>query len=322
MNDFAIRRASAAALLMLAVAACKKPTPPASLRPPETATQLPMPAPHTADGAAPSKKLADSDSEMEKLLDKKYAGKPAEKEAVKNEMRALDALGEAEEKLAAINQRTMVIPAPADFRPEPVARKVRLNLVLEKSKIRAGENPRFRLELTNVGRETINYQEYQSSIFRWGSILHSMRTIRFYLIDEKGKRLKLHPELGTGRAEPIHYHAATPDSEKEMREINALGQASTTFRVKLRPGDTLRSLGDGDSAQEPFRTLFVEGGFNKSSTYQLKVELDDRPAPLNDHYIKFALRHSTLDEIKKTQEQQMKEALGPVSSAATLEVVR
>lgn len=302
--------------------ACKKSTPTAPSEAP--ATQLAMPAPHAAEGAASSAGKAAMDAEMDKHLDKKFPGDPAGKAAIKNALSALDALGDAEEKLAAINQRTMVIPAPAGFRPEPVARKVRLNLILEKSKIRAGEEPRFRLELTNVGRETIDYQEYESSMFRWGNISYSLRTIRFYLTDREGKRRKLQGALGTGRAEPIRYHAATPDSEKEMKEINAMGQASTTFRVKLRPGDTLRSLGDGDSPQEPFRTLQVSGGFKNPGIYRLHVELDDRPKPLTMGYIKFAQSlKKSIEEIQKTHERRINEALGPVSSnTATLEIVR
>ena len=290
-------------------------------RAPETATQLPMPAPRAADRVVAPKTRTDVNTEMEKALDKQYSGDPSGKEAARNAMSALDARLDAEDKLAAINQRTMVIPAPADFRPEPVARKVRLNLILEKSKIRAGESPRFRLELTNVGRETIDYQEYESSIFKSGSILNSLRTVHFYLTDLEGKRVKLHPALGTGRADPIRYHAATPESEREMQEINALGQASTTFSVKLQPGDSLRSLGDGNSAQEPFRTLAVQGGFKKPGAYQLRVELDDRPRPLTKVLIDSMRRlGNTLENIRELHDQEMKQALGPVSSDAAIEV--
>ncbi len=263
------------------------------------------------------------DPEMERALDKRYAGKPAEKEAMRNTMAELDARLNAEDRITEINQRSMVVPAPADFRPEPIARKIKLKLVLEKSKIKVGENPRFRLELTNIGREPINYQEYESSIFKGGSIGYSMRTISFYLTDKRGKRLDLLPAMGTGRAEPIRYHDATPKSEEEMRETNARSQASTTFRVKLLPGETLRSLGDGDTAQEPFRTLRVEEGYEKPGTYRLQVELDDRPHPLSKEYIKAALTHSTLEKIHESHERRLKKALGPVSSnTVTFEVER
>lgn len=293
-----LRLFTLAAGLVLA-AACKKSTPPAPVPAPAAADQLSMPPSRPPDS------------------------RPAPEGTALEGMKRLDALGDAQAKLAEIDQRTMVIPAPPDFKPEPIARKIRLNLILEKSKIRAGEEPRFRLELTNVGREPIDYQEYESSIFKGGSILHSMRTISFYLTDKTGKRLDLLPALGKGRPAPVEYHAAKPDSEKEMLASNAMSQASTTFKVKLLPGETLRSLGDGDSAQEPFRTLRVEEGFSKPGTYQLQVKLDDRPSPLTKSYLKFALRRRSLDEIKKSHAEEMKEAVGPASSnAVTLTVTR
>lgn len=227
------------------------------------------------------------------------------------------------DEMAEIDRRTMVSPAPPDFRPEPVARKIRLKLVLEKSKIRAGESPRFRLELTNVGREPIIYQELEATIFKWGSLWDSMRTISFLLVDPRGKELDLLPPLPTGRAEPTRYHDATPESEEKMRRNNALYAASSKFKVKVLPGETLRSLGDGDSAQEPFRTLRVQEGFEKPGKYTLRVVLDDRPAPMNDIYIKALLKIRTMAEIQSSFDQRLKEALGPVSTDnLPLEVVR
>lgn len=281
-----------------------------------------MPERRTPEIDSPSKPSRGVDVEMEKVLDQEYPASPAAKEAARNGMRALDARIDAEDRLAAINQQEMVLPAPAGFQPEPVARKVRLKIILEKSRIQSGEEPRFRLELTNVGRETIDYREHQSSIFKGGSILYSLDTIRFYLTNGAGAKAKLRPALGVGRSEPFRKLASTPDSENKMTEANAAGQASTTFRVKLRPGETLRSLGDGNSTLEPFRTLRVEGGFKKPGKYVLKVELDDRPKPLNEHYIKLALSFSTLDEIKRTHARRLSEALGPVSAEAPLEVAR
>lgn len=279
-----------------------------------------MPAASRPDEASSAAAKA---TDMQRALEKRYPGNPAEQETARSAMIALDAQIDAEDKLAEINQRTMVLPAPVGFKSEPVARKVRLTLTLEKEKIRAGENPRFRLELTNVGQEQIDYQEHQSSIFKGGSIGYSMRTIHFYLTDRLGKRLDLFPALGRGRATPMREYITTPTSDKEMLESNAMSAASTSFRVKLRPGETLRSLGDGDTAQEPFRTLRVEEGYGKPGTYRLQVELDDRPRPLSPGYIKAALTYSTLDKIHQNHERRLKDALGPLSSnSVAFEVTR
>lgn len=322
MNNSKLTKGLLLAVILGLGGACKKAAPTATTAEPQSQPQLPMPAPPGRETPDPSKTRADMDAEMDQVLAKEYPGNPAAQEEARSGMKALDALGDAQEKLEEINQRTMVIPAPAGFKPEPVARKVRLNLVLEKQRIRAGEEPRFRLELTNVGRETITYQEYSSSIFKGGSILYSIHTIRFYLIDESGNKTKLHPALGVGKAEPIRELPPTADPEKRMREINALSQASTTFRVRLQPGDTLRSLGDGDSAAEAFRTFQVNGGFKKPGKFRLMVELDDRPKPLKKRFGKSVLKPDTLAKIQEEETRLLKEALGPVSAETDLEVER
>ncbi len=323
MNNFkhrnALRFAGLCALTagLAFASACKKSAPATPV--PENSARLPMPAARQDEAATAAAKEA----EMQRELEKRYPGKPAEQKATRDTMAALDAQADEEKKLAEINQRTMVLPAPADFKPEPVARKVRLTLLLEKTKIRAGENPRFRLELMNVGRESIDYQEYESSIFKGGSIGHSMQTISFFLTDRNGNSLDLIPASSWGRASPVQHHNAAPASEKKMLESSAKSAASTSFRVKLRPGETLRSLGDGDTVQEPFRTLRVEAGYGKPGTYQLQVKLDDRPRPLTSGYIKAALTFSTLEQIHAEHARRTKDALGPVSSnTVTFEVTR
>lgn len=285
-------------IVLVGATGCNRPPSSPETREPDAQTRLPMPS------SAP---VADEsqDKALEEFGDNIVA-----------EFKLID-------EIAEIDRRTMVSPAPPDFRPESAARKIRLKLILEKPKIRAGESPRYRLELTNVGREPIVYQELEATIFKWGSLWDSMRTISFLLVDRRGKELQLRPPLPTGRAEPTRYHDATPESEEQMRRNNALYAASSKFKVKLLPGETLRSRGDGDSAQEPFRTLRVKGGFKKPGKYTLRVVLDDRPKPMNDIYIKSLLKIRTMAEIQRDHDLLMKDALGPVSTdSLSLEVVK
>jgi len=273
---------------LLVFAACKKATPPETENSPVVATTLPMPAAPTAKRAL---MLA--------------------------EMRKLDALIDAELRLADKNRRLMVSPAPADFRPDAAARKIKLTLVLEKTKVRVGEDPRFRLELTNIGREPIDYIEYESSVFRWGGIWESIKTIDFIMIDEKGRRLKLEPPMG-GRTEPMKPLSGPLTAEEE-----AESKASTIFRVKILPGETLRSLGDGNSPTEPFRTMLLRKDFKTAGRKKIHVELDDQPGPLTDRYIKMVSTFETLEETRKDWAQREADALGPVSSnSVVLEVAR
>lgn len=241
----------------------------------------------------------------------------AEKRPVPDEIKKLDALVDADQRLEDRNTRMMVSPAPAGFIPESVERKVRLKLVLEKTKIRVGEAVRYRLEMTNVGRAPINYIEYDSSVFRWGGLLHSMRTIKFLLTDSSGKTHRLEPALG-GRTEPLKPMSA-PFTAEQMAE----SMASTTFRVKIGPGETLRSLGDGDSPTEPFRTMIVRNEFKTPGRYGIHVELDDRPSPLTQTYIEMAIKYKTLAAIHEDHAERVANALGPLSTEiVVLEVAR
>lgn len=305
MENMKILKISGALLLtaLLAfVTACRKSPSSAPAQAPGTEARLPMPSPRPSENSI-SGASALKDPAMERVLENQFAGRPAEKEAMRGAMSALDAKVNAEEKLAEHHRRTMVTPAPADFKPEPVARKVRLRLVLEKRIINAGAYPRFRLELTNVGRETIDYQEYSPSIFVKNGRMIDSPTIVFFLTDSRKNRKELMP---------VVFRSARPTP------------AGETFRVKLLPGETLHSVGDDDSPVENFKTLDAKGADGTIGKYQLHAELDDRPRPLTKGYIEANLRSgSTLEQIKKSHQEEMRAALGPVSSnAAEFEVTQ
>lgn len=278
-------KTAALAALLTFIAGCKKPESPAPV------------APHAPALAMPTQSN--------------------EKHPVPDEIKKLDALVDADQRLEDKNTRTMVSPAPAGFTPEPIARKVRLKLVLEKTKIRVGEPARYRLEMTNVGREPIKYIEYDSSVFRWGGLLHSIRTIKFLVTDSTGRTHRLEPALG-GRHAPMKPMAA-PFTAQQQAE----SKASTTFRVRIDPGETLRSLGDGDSAAEPFRTMLVRDEFKTPGRYRIHVEFDDRPSPLTDSYVKLTTSFQSAETTRKQHAQRVADALGPISTEpVVLEVVR
>lgn len=312
---------------LLFVLACdRSPVAPAE-RSSATPVALPMPASRSAETSAlpvaPAK-----DVEMERALDDRYGVNAVEKEASRETMSRLDAKWSAEDKLAEVRRRTMVTPAPAGFRPEEAARKVRLRLILERNKIRVGEKVRFRLEMTNVGREPIDYRELGASIFVEGGGLLDSPTMKFHLTDSDGIRKVLSPPSVPPPGRSAKKRNASPEGLTERQtedwviETNAMGQARSTFRIKLLPGETLTSVGDVSPADN-FKTLYSDDDFDKTGRYRLRVDLDDRPAPLDKDYIEFALSFSSLEEIRKTHDRRMKDALGPLSSnEATLEVVR
>jgi len=306
-------------------AGCRKSAGPASSeQSPAQSASLPMPAPHDSSLPTKADAQAKNDAGLYHLIEKRYAADPQKKKAMLEDAVKLNATLDAEDQLAERNRRTMVDPAPADFKPEPVARKIRLKLILENSTIPRGGRPRVRLELTNVGRDSIDYQEYESSFFvKDGGLLDSTRTIHFFLTDRRGRRVELSPgqtpaSFQSNRStEAFDVPAGLSEAEKKkwLVETYAMSRASTHFQVKLLPGETLRSIGDDDSPRENFKTLFTNVDFDKPGTYKLRVALDDRPEPPSRKYIEVSLRSgSTLAELQESQKKEMTNALGPVSS--------
>lgn len=316
---------------LAAAAACKKSEPPAGARAAERAVDLPMPPSRpveVATGPVPTSISAD----MDRALEKKYPGNSAIQETMREGMAKLDAQLAAEKRLAEIRRRTMVTPAPADFKPEPFARKVRLKLILEKREIRVGEYPRFRLEMTNVGREEIVYQEYGRSIFsRDAGMGASLRTMTFYLTDSKKKKRELMPLVfgrpsssapSSDRPTPFSSGMSEPEKEQLFQEISGMAAGSANFEVKLLPGETLHSLGDEGAPGNSFKPLFAKGfKYGEPGMYRLHVELDDRPEPVTEQDIKDSKSYATPETLRKWHAEAARNALGPLSSnSAAFEV--
>lgn len=303
--------------LALSVAACKP-----TERAVEKAAALPMP------GSTPVP--ADEKPGMAKALDQRYPGDKAKQEDMRGAMRQLDAKLAAEDRLAAIHQRRMVAPASPDFKPEPVDRKIVLRLVLENGKIKAGGRPRVRLELTNVGRKPLDYSETRSSFFVMDGGLLDSPTIRFYVKGARSNWSQLLPPTiappaapGATLRRPSPPKGLTPaELDQWFEDTNAMGQAHASFKVKLLPGETLRSVGD-DARAGGFKTLRSEDSFRTPGLYRLKVELDDRPAPLTKEFIDYMLETgSTMEQIYAGHKEESRNALGPASAEAAFEVTK
>lgn len=315
------------AVLVFAVA-CKKSVVSPSQSP---SVQLTLPAPSSEISTAPeaaekSKLQTEHDAKFYRYIERRFAANPSKKMGMLRTAHELNAWADAHEKLLAIHHATMVTPPPPGFKPEPIARRIRLKLTLEKTAIHRGERLRFHLEMMNVGREAIVYDPLDSSIFMSGSLIDT-RNIQFMLTNPNNEKSSLQPPLpledGTPTTTEVQIPKGLTDAEAEawLQETNAASEAGGHFEVKLEPGETLRNLGDGDSPQAPYHTLITAAPFDNAGTYQLQVELDDRPAPLDKKYVEYSLRFSTLEEIHKTYDQRMKDALGPVSSnTVTFEV--
>lgn len=290
-------------------AACKKsPPPPTATTPLRAGSDVVKP---------------EVDAERQRLIDQHFASNPEQKKAFLREME----IDKLRDRQSEIDHKEMVLPTPANFRPSGVSRKILLTLKLEKHILRRGENPRFRLELQNIGREPIVFYDggsSESSFFKSGSISEINRRMKFPLIRPDGNKVLL--ETPDGGSDLIMDEIKTPPglnaAEKAawIDNLTRQSDASDKLRVKLQPGETLVTRGDrpGDA----YRTLRSDEDFEQPGTYHLQVLFDDRPSPLTQAEIDSGLRFRISTETARaTQDMMARNALGSCSSnAVTFEV--
>lgn len=271
--------------------------------------------------------------EMERALTDRYGSDENKKRDVRAALAQADRTIELEKNLDAENQRDLVLPRRPDFVPAPSDRKGSLRVILSKQKIRPGELLRFRLELENVGRKPFDYREFKPSIFKSGG-LDDSDFMHFFVVDPHGETHELIPAAASDK---LHTKPVRSPRMVEMRPPNTHGEsgphiadsllgndASNHFLIHLEPGETLRSLGDGNPSGRDFRTLFCEQDFTIPGRYRLVVRFDDRPDPPTVGNMKSATaRLQASEEELETYKEQLKDALGPLeSNAESFEVVR
>jgi hypothetical protein len=312
--------------LVIPLSACKRSPSSATNAATTSSPDLSVP---TSSPDKPKTSAQTTDPGFERVLDKHFGADTSKKEEMRRIKRQLDAEVDAELKLAETNRRTMVVAAPAGFTPEPVDRKIRLEVILEKSRIHSNEPLRYRLEMTNIGRQPLDYSETSPSVFKFNGLGYS-RTIKFFVTDPRGKREELisahaydkNPTSGGGEPEtetpkPEYLPDDMPEAKKEkwFLETQAFATATQNFHVRLLPGEVLRSNGDTNAAEKSFRTLWCEQHFDQAGKYKLEVVLDDRPDPLSKLLVDTLVKAGeTIDSIKHQHAEQMHNALGPATS--------
>jgi len=201
-----------------------------------------------------------------------------------------------DEAWEAADQAELVRPAPAGFKPEPVARKVKLTLIPKKTLFRRGEIFWYRLELQNVGRESIDFTQ-QESIFK--SLGTWPGGYDFWLTEPDGHVVKLveADAWGSGPDASLEEfrllgweHMTEADRaeafKKQGRHDTWVRNRKFNVRVMLKPGDVLVSRAwshkeDDNSvgaAPDDFRELWTQYKFSKPGTYKLKLVWDNSPS--------------------------------------------
>lgn len=231
----------------------------------------------------------------------------------------------------ALDKKELVSPAPPGFKPEAARRKIRLTIVLEKPMIRRGAAPRLRVEMTNVGSESLRIGEIHGSFFKFG-VLSMSRDMKFLLTPPDGKEINLYTAaLGSGSPREIEFPSDWSEARKSRaaEEMNRRAKSGSALSVELLPGETLRTR--GDAAGDPFRTLAAQVDFSALGSYRIRVKYDDRRAPPTERYIQEMAElakksgrgiYATRAEIEKDHQRWAAAALGPAeSNEAHFEVV-
>lgn len=141
-----------------------------------------------------------------------------------------------------------------EWKPGEAARGLEMLLLVERHKIRKGEPLNYRLEMRNVGRDPILFQEDPPSFIKEGSLCGS-HGFKFYAAPPRGKEqaLTCRP-AGTGEVHVGTRAAAAPEPGLDLT---------------LLPGEYLLTRGAGPG--RPFRTLTAAEPFDKTGTYRLKA---------------------------------------------------
>ncbi|MBI4679228.1 MAG: hypothetical protein HY748_16760 [Elusimicrobia bacterium] len=227
-----------------------------------------------------------------------------------------------------IDRKNYVRPAPSGFKPKRVGRKIKMTLFLENKVFRVlredehwlNRGPlRYRVEIQNVGRETIFWIENHSFI-KTGYLGGKFA---FYAITPKGRQVELewrlrNPLVSDVGSEPIPIPGfdRLPEAEKGkaakayVDELNA----QLKLALDLHPGETLVSR--HFLKPEPFMPFLTDYEFTPPGVYGIKVVFNDPPPKPPDedeiqHWIK---RGFSREEQLKEHQRSVVESFGRVES--------
>ena len=157
-------------------------------------------------------------------------------------------------RLKQADEREMVRPAPPGFKPEPVARKTRLTLIAKKTTLKPGETFWYRLELQNLGQDTLLFHA-RPSFWKIGNAESDRWS--FYVTPPGGQ------EDYVG----VHYYDFDGIGSGARGQMNAAQREDAAFRsarngslnVDLRPGQTLVSRAWRLMTLEEFNDSYYRG---------------------------------------------------------------
>lgn len=257
-----------------------------------------------------------------------------------------------EEAVRQAERRELVRPPPAGFKPADKGRKFRLTLVARDKTIRVGESFWYRLELQNLGRQTVHFWETPS--FLKSGYNYDMGRWDFHVAPPDGKRQlmvigSLFDEMGVRGSRtdaiPVPGSAAMTDAQIEqyIRRDGAKQRHDRDFIVDLAPGETIVSRpwrwvgsqerqersrrGETNLVPRPageFRELWTSYRFKTPGNYKIRAVYDDSMAPMpSESFIKdMEKQGSSRESVIAKHKERAKERLGRIeSNVVTITVV-
>ncbi|TPW22005.1 MAG: hypothetical protein FD126_125 [Elusimicrobia bacterium] len=249
-----------------------------------------------------------------------------------------------EEAVRQAERRELVIPAPSDFKPTANRRKLRLTLRARDKTIRVGETIWYKLELQNLGLETVHFWETPSFLKNGSS--YDMGRWDFFVSTPGGKRRMMvvgsffdQLAIRDTRTDaiPIPGSAVMTDEEiaRYIRREGAQKRHDRDLIVDLAPGETLVSRpwrwvnaqerlergkrGEVDLVPRPtgdFRELWTSYKFESPGRFEIRAVYDDSSAPMpSESFIKGMERQGySRESVIANHRERIKEDLGRVES--------
>jgi hypothetical protein len=250
-----------------------------------------------------------------------------------------------EEAVRQAERRELIRPAPKGFKPAALDRKFRLTLVPKEKTIRVGETFWYRLELQNLGRQTVHFWETPSFLKNGSS--YDMGTWDFFLKapDGTSKLMVIGALLDEfaiqdSRTDAVQVPGSAGMSDEEierhLRRLDAKLRADRDLIVDLAPGETLVSRpwrwvdakerqerqkrGESDLVPRPsggFRELWTSHNFKVPGHYEIRAVYDDSlPEVPDEDFVKGMERRGySRKSVIKDYTERARAHLGRIESA-------
>lgn len=241
-----------------------------------------------AVAAGSSKKLTPEQEEFRKTLTPQDRALLEGREMTPEERQQMNPYDAIRAKLDERDRREYYRPAPPDFKPEDVARKLKLTLVPESRMLRKGKPFRYRVEVQNVGNKPVYFSEYKSFIKTGKIEFERWAKYKFYMTDPDGHKRVIEPSLTYRASSPPGSDWVSKPMTREEADKFEKVLALQTFEemegfnlsMNLQPGDALVSKAYYSKEIAGFRDLGINGvdyKLDKPGTYRFQVVYDDPP---------------------------------------------